>query len=86
MNCTRCEGTGFLNLDQVEDYFLKKFDDTGEEEIILNWIKANDEHDVQICDCCGDNETGWHGVRGEHFNGEENQGVYDYNGGLPECN
>jgi len=85
--CTRCEGTGFLNLNQVDDTLLKAFDETGEHQIIFDWIIANDNHDVQICDCCGDG-YGWHGVPGEHYNGEDplgHDGPYAYNGGLCEC-
>ena len=30
MNCTRCEGTGFLNLGQVDEETLSRFDQTGD--------------------------------------------------------
>jgi len=86
--CTRCEGTGFLNLNQVDDYQLKLFDTSGNEGIILDWIKENKYHDVQVCDCCGNGEV-WYGVRGEHYNHDDPRGQYGpyaYNGGLCECN
>jgi hypothetical protein len=51
---------------------------------IIEWIANNVEHDVQVCDCCGDGDS-WYGEAGEHYNGEENDGAYDYNGGLCEC-
>lgn len=36
--CTRCGGSGFLNLEQVDDATLKRFDETGDKSIILAWI------------------------------------------------
>lgn len=80
--CTRCGGSGFLNLDQIEDSSYQQLDS------ILRWIASNDNHDVQVCDCCGDGEY-WHGTHGEHYNSDDprgDQGPYDYNGGLCECN
>jgi len=85
MNCTRCEGTGFLNLDQVPGVVL---DDAGESDFhaaILKWIADNEEHDVQVCDCCGDGE-GWYGEPGEHDHRDQgHDGPYAYNGGLWRC-
>lgn len=81
--CTRCENTGFLNLHQIGDPI-----DLSNEDQILQWIKDNADHDVQVCDCCGDGE-GWHGVPGEHYNNDDPRGdcgPYAYNGGLCECN
>jgi len=51
--CTRCEGSGFLNLNQIPDserYYLDS------PEAIGNWLDHHqeEEHDVQVCDCCGD--------------------------------
>ncbi len=63
--CTRCEGTGFLNLHQVDEATLMKFNDTGDPQIIWDWIAANVDHDVCICDCCSDGEC-WYSVGGEH--------------------
>ena len=88
MICTRCEGTGFLNLHQVDDATLKRFDEAGDPGIVLQWITDNEEHDVSVCDCCGDTE-GWYGTPGEHYNKEDPpgpHGPYAYNGGLCECN
>ena len=38
MNCTRCQGTGFLNLEQVPDEVLNPFNATGDVDLILAWI------------------------------------------------
>ena len=79
--CTRCEGTGFLNLHQVpkdEIYFLDSV------EAIGAWMELNQDNDVQVCDCCGDGESHY-GEPGQHYQGEEKEGAYDYNGGLCEC-
>lgn len=47
--CTRCEGTGFLNLEQAPDEIAN-----GDCEIILGWIVGKGAgSDVQVCDCCG---------------------------------
>lgn len=81
ITCTRCSGSGFLNIEQIGDDFS-----LSDEEIIA-WIKENVNHDVQVCDCCGDGE-GWYGVPGEHYNNDDQtgrDGVYGYNGGLCEC-
>lgn len=84
--CTRCDSTGFLNLDQILDAELDAMD--GDVEKVKAWIEAQTEpHDVQVCDCCGDGD-GWYGVPGQHY-GRQDQpgrgGPYDYNGGLCEC-
>ncbi len=65
MECTRCNGTGFLNLHQVDDGTTDRFEETGDVEIILPWIAANSGHDVGVCDCCGDGEQ-WYGEPGRH--------------------
>jgi hypothetical protein len=84
--CTRCGGTGFLNLEQLRDDPLLA---GGVLEApayrVALWIEAGASGtDVQVCDCCGNGET-WYGERGQHFEGEAPE-TYDYNGGLPECN
>lgn len=87
MNCTRCEGTGFLNLHQVDEATLKRFDEYGDPRIIQEWIQNNADHDVQVCDCCGDGE-GWYGEPGRHYTSQDpsgQHGPYAYNGGLCEC-
>ena len=45
-HCTRCEGSGFLNLEQVSDATLKRFDQTGDPQVILDWIE---ERDAEAC-------------------------------------
>ena len=88
MICTRCEGTGFINLHQLPESILEQFDDNGDPEWLANWLKENDqEYDTQVCDCCGDGE-GWYGTPGEHYNSDEppgKNGPYGYNGGLCKC-
>lgn len=82
-NCTRCEGSGFLNLHQIDDSTIE----TMENEDILEWIKQNSDHDVIMCDCCGDGND-WYGIPGQHYNNDDPQGSdgpYAYNGGLCEC-
>ena len=85
--CTRCEGSGFLNLVQVSEEAMHELCLTGDLGVILRWIKANDDHDVSVCDCCGDGEN-WHGSPGEHYGSQDPpgpNGPYAYNGGLCEC-
>jgi len=82
--CTRCKSSGFLNIEQIPEETLSLLNEKG----IIKWIDENFDHDVQVCDCCGDGET-WHGVQGEHYNSDDprgNRGPYAYNGGLCECN
>ncbi len=83
MHCTRCEGTGFLNIHQTPDEVSE-----GGIEVVLKWTEETDlDHDVVICDCCGDGE-GWYGTPGEHYGSDDPQGhngPYAYNGGLCEC-
>lgn len=83
LKCTRCDGTGFLNYDQLDDGMTDQL----EAEEILEWIKKNPETEVCVCDCCGNGEV-WYGIPGEHYNREDPQGSYGpyaYNGGLCEC-
>lgn len=80
------QGTGFLNLFQYEEITGKNPDELNENEL-LKWIENNEDHDIQVCDCCGDSD-GWHGIPGEHYNSDDpvgNDGPYAYNGGLCEC-
>ena len=88
ITCTRCDGTGFLNIDQVDDDTLRLHDQAGGTAVIEAWIKNNtDHHDVSVCDCCGDGNY-WYGVPGEHYNLDDpigHDGPYAYNGGLCEC-
>ena len=83
--CIRCENSGFLNLKQIPDDILYKLDS---HVTILGWCNINDNHDVQVCDCCGDGEA-WYGTPGEHYGHDDprgDSGPYSYNGGLCECN
>ena len=88
VTCTRCDNTGFLNIDQVDDQgTLLQFDEYGDHSCIKEWIGDNPDSDVQVCDCCGDGED-WYGVPGEHYNDDDPEGLngpYAYNGGLCEC-
>ncbi len=88
INCTRCEGTGFLDFEQFEDITGNCVDDMDHDDVI-KWIKEHEEHDVQVCDCCGNGDGGsWYGLPGEHYNNDDpqgNDGPYAYNGGLCEC-
>ena len=82
--CTRCEGTGFLNLEQIGDLDMV---DTSDHAAVLAWIGENDDRDVQVCDCCG-NGHNWHGTPDEHYGPDDPRGPrgpYAYNGGLCEC-
>jgi hypothetical protein len=84
MNCTRCESTGFLNLDLLPAVILRLYE-LGEWEEVSQWIKENDT-ECQVCDCCGDGEN-WYGEPGSHnANDNGHNGPYAYNGGLPKCN
>ena len=87
--CTRCENTGFLNLHQIDtEIYGMDVPDITDEDQILKWIASHDNHDVRVCDCCGDGE-GWYDVPGEHYNNDDPRGPngpYAYNGGLCECN
>ena len=60
MICTPCQGTGFLNIEQVPVGI-----DLSNPTVVLGWMLANKGHDVRICDCCGDGE-GWYHNPGEH--------------------
>jgi len=89
--CTRCEGSGFLNLHQVDDETLGKAQQTTDflesDKILLDWVKQHPDSDVQVCTCCGNGEE-WYGIPGEHYNDEDPpgpDGPYAYNGGLCEC-
>jgi len=63
--CNHCKGTGFLNLEQVDCLTKEVFCQTGDPDVILRWIADEREHDVAVCDCCGDCE-GWYGEPGWH--------------------
>ncbi len=93
LHCTRCEGSGFLNLHQIaqdgdswEGLAIAKNAQDGA-PFIFKWMSQNKDSDVQVCDCCGDSE-GWYGIPGEHYNFGDprgHNGPYAYNGGMSEC-
>lgn len=53
-NCTRCDGTGFLNLDQVDEDLVKEYLKTRDTSIILSWIEARNilMEELGGCSCC----------------------------------
>lgn len=66
MNCTRCQ-EGFLNLEQIPDEDWALIDAADDfHQAVQAWIKANDSHDVSVCDCCGNGEN-WNGEPGLHY-------------------
>ena len=80
MNCTRCDGTGFLNIEQVPEAITNT-------DAILEWMRRTEDHDVRVCDCCGNGED-WYGMPGQHYASDDPagpNGPYAYNGGLCEC-
>lgn len=82
MICNRCSGTGILNIDQIPKNKLSN--DPYEN---IKWIESNSNHDVCVCDCCGDGHV-WYGEPGNHYGRDDPQGYrgpYLYNGGLCEC-
>lgn len=85
MICTRCKGTGFLNVESIDESELT---DTSIESIKA-WIdRQTSPHDVSVCDCCGDGDSEWYGIAGHHYIGGDLTGPvgpYSYNGGLCEC-
>ena len=91
ITCTRCDGSGFLNINQIDDEILIEAKNSPDFcDFVLKWMKSHKAlgHDVQVCDCCGDGDS-WHGVPGEHYNEWDPRGFlgpYNYNGGLCECN
>lgn len=92
MYCTRCDNSGFLNTHQLPENLAKLLDELGAEDFLNHasrYLKDRDNHDVQVCDCCGNGEDEWYGTPGEHYNSEDprgENGPYAYNGGLCECN
>lgn len=83
MKCTRCDGTGFLNDGQIPEDVRDR-----DHEGILRWMQFTEmNHDISVCDCCGDGNY-WYGTPGEHYGPDDprgDDGPYAYNGGLCEC-
>ena len=87
MNCTHCQGTGFLNYDQVDLETRVQAESSGNVNVVLDWIERNPDTDAQRCDCCGDGES-WYGEPGQHYGLDDPsglQGPYASNGGLCKC-
>lgn len=92
MRCNPCDGTGFKNIDQLDD-LIPGWADMSTRDL-LDAVRALEEpHDVVPCDCCGtgdvDQEDPWYGAPGEHYGPHDPQGKdgpYAYNGGVCECN
>lgn len=83
MICTRCNGSGFLNIHQLPDGLLDQGIDA-----VFSWIESQNETDVTVCDCCGNGDKNWYGTPGEHYTEADpagSCGPYAYNGGLCEC-
>lgn len=88
MNCTRCDGSGFLNLDQIPDAEMQQIDAMADDTMdramaILGWMYLQKTpNDVCICDCCGDDDgENWHFEPGVHAEFLK----YPTNGGVPPC-
>lgn len=85
ITCTRCQGIGFLNIDEKTLDWITNHSDIL--EAFSEWKKLNPGTDACICDCCGNGET-WYGEPGSHYTSEDPagpHGPYAYNGGLCEC-
>lgn len=82
LTCTRCQSSGFLNIEHVPEDVIDK-----DADVILEWINAHDGHDAAVCDCYGNGED-WYGEPGTHYGPDDppgHDGPYSYNGGLCEC-
>jgi len=88
LTCTRCDSTGFLDIYQVPDEDIVRFENSPDFcDAVKAWMMSNEGHDVTICDCCGNGES-WYGVPGEHYNADDppgKNGPYVFNGGLCRC-
>lgn len=87
--CTRCGGTGFLNAEQIPDGIPEDTAEATWADEVVKWLQGTtEEHDVEVCGCCGDGVSEHHGMPGEHyteFDPPGPDGPYAYNGGLCEC-
>ena len=83
MICNCCQGTGWLNVEQLPDDI-----DGHDAEQVQRWVDdATQDHDVAICECCGDGQ-GWYGTPGHHYGADDPpgpDGPYRSNGGLCRC-
>ena len=51
MICTRCDGTGFLNLEQVDEEILARFNEEGDPQVILDWIDEREAAMIRAGGC-----------------------------------
>lgn len=82
--CNHCEGSGFVNLHQLDGYSDPPELDA---EKIIEWLKTHEDTDIAMCPCCSDGSE-WYGARGWHYSAFDppgKLGKYSYNGGLCEC-
>ena len=87
MICTRCEGTGFINLHQIPCEQRTAMEGNLVAAVPVWIAEQTKPHDVSICDCCGDG-SGWYGEPGQHYGGDDpkgDRGPYHNNGGLCQC-
>jgi len=86
VRCTRCDGYGFINLEQIPESDMAWIEEHADfNDGVFKWMRDHEDHDVAVCDCCGDGE-GWHDEPGVHNEAQYGKnGPYAYNGGLPEC-
>jgi hypothetical protein len=44
-------------MEQIDpDVYSQDVHDSSDENRILKWINEHTDHDVQVCDCCGDGD------------------------------
>jgi len=51
MLCTRCDGTGFLNIEQVDARTLDRYERTNDPQVILDWIEEQDSRRARLGGC-----------------------------------
>lgn len=52
MICTRCSGTGFLNLEHVDADVIEQFEATGNHQLILDWIDEREAAMIRVGGSC----------------------------------
>jgi hypothetical protein len=74
--CTRCSGSGLLNYHQIREAWPEFAGEAADVLAALEGagLELGVDHDVQVCDCCGDGET-WHGEPGQHNHDDAVGGV-----------
>ena len=84
MHCTRCAGTGFINIEHFPDC-IRELDDMHDEAV--KFLATDHDTDASVCNCCGDGED-WYGEPGQHYGPDDpsgSNGPYACNGGLAKC-